>query len=276
MTVCAAVLFRWNYGTRAEPNYGPAAVTMSDRKITAGDVEYEPNQRKIAQLAPRAILMVAGDLAFHSEAILLAHKQIKGVATTAPENIALIYGQAVQAIKRRRAEDLYLAPVGLNTDSFLAQQRDLSPGFVDQLTHQMQRYREDDVEALLVASDGELLHLYSIDEHGTISCLNDVGFGAIGIGAWHTKSRLMQWGFVNTVNLAPALAACYAAKKAAEVAPGVGTTTDITIVYKDRIEQLVPAVAAQLPTVYESYKKGRTELEVKIVNEIQEFLDNLK
>jgi hypothetical protein len=276
VTVCVAVLCKWNYALPpAAPDMGTIAIAISDRKITAFDVEYEPPQQKLAFITERALVLVAGDLAFHTEAIYATRAQIKGNIEASPQNIALIYGQAVQSIRRRRAEDVYLAPLGLNTDSFLAQQRDLSESFVDQIRHQLQEYRADQVEALVVASDGDTSHIYSVDERGGVSCLDDVGFAAIGIGAWHAKSRLMQWGYTNGVNFGAGLAAAFAAKKAAEAAPGVGTTTDINIVFRNKSEPLLSAVAEKLPEFYEEYKVSRAKLEDKIMSDLNSFISTL-
>jgi hypothetical protein len=79
-------------------------------------------------------------------------------------------------------------------------------------------------------------------------------FRQLGDGAWHAKSRLMQAGYVNTAHFAPALAAIFVAKKAAEVAPGVGTATDIHIVFKNQVEPLRPDLAAKLSELYNIYE----------------------
>jgi 20S proteasome alpha/beta subunit len=199
MTVCLATLLNWNYGTREAPSVGKAALVMSDRKITAGDVEYEPNQQKIAIMPGRATLIaIAGEVSIHSEAIKRTYDQSTGITNASPYQIATFYGQAIQAIKRRQAEDLYLAPLGLNTDTFVAQQRDYSDKFVDRITDQLQQYNGADVEGLVVGCDGERVHILQLDSRGNISAMDDIGFAAIGIGSWHARSRLMQSGYVNT------------------------------------------------------------------------------
>ena len=77
MTVCIATLFKWNY---AAPGVPPklefAALTASDRMITAADIQYEPQQQKIA-FFDGTMILVAGDIAIHSQAILDTQKQIK-------------------------------------------------------------------------------------------------------------------------------------------------------------------------------------------------------
>jgi 20S proteasome alpha/beta subunit len=273
MTICIAALFRWNYGTTDAPQHGVAAIAVSDRKITAGDIEYEPQQLKSAFITRRALVLIAGDISLHSGAIAETNKQVRGNIDMSPHNLALIYSQAIQSIKRREAENLYLAPIGLNTDTFLAQQKDLSDGFVDRLTAQLQDYRGGDVEAIIVASDGENAHIITVDPKGLISHMDDVGFAAIGIGAWHAKSRLMQSGYVNSAILAPALAAVFAAKRAAETAPGVGTVTDIYLLFKNDIEPILPDVAAKLVELYKRYSEQVSALGQATVAELGAFLE---
>lgn len=272
VTVCVATLFRWNYGPSDKPEYRFAALVASDRMITAGDVQYEPQQLKVAFITKRAVILIAGDYSLHSEAILGTSKQIQGQLDITPHNLALIYGRAIQSIKHRQAEDLYLAALGMNADTFLAQQRDLSADFVDRITNQIQGYQGPDVEALVVGSDGENAHIYAVDTKGIVSYLNDVGFAAIGIGAWHAKSKLMQAGYINSVTFAPALAAIFAAKKNAEVAPGVGTATDIHVILKDHTERLSDPIAGKLEELYKTYDQDRRTLETSVVSQLQNFI----
>lgn len=269
VTVCVVTLFGWNYGTLEKPEYSMAAIAASDRMITNFDAEYEPAQLKFAFVTPRACILIAGDYAIHSEAILEAMKALRNTPDAHPQNIALIYGRAVQSIKRRQSEDIFLAPLGMNTDTFLAQQKDLSESFVDRITNQLQEYRGEDVEALVAGSDGQNVHLYHVDTRGTVSALHDVGFGAIGIGAWHARSQLMQAGYVNTAAYCPALAATYAAKKVAEFAPGVGKETDMRLILKNTIEPIRADVFEKLKSLYDDYTSKRRELVSAALAELQ-------
>lgn len=272
VTVCVATLFHWNYGTLEKPELGLAAIAASDRMITNFDAEYEPEQLKFAFVTSRSCILIAGAYPIHSEAILETMKQLKTTPEAHPQNIALIYGRAIQAIKRRHAEDIFLAPLSLNTDTFLAQQKDFSEIFVDRLTTQMQEYRGDDVEALIVGSDGTSVHLYQVDSRGIASCMNDVGFAAIGIGAWHARSRLMQAGYVNTAGYSTALAATYAAKKNAEIAPGVGKATDMRLIIKNVIEPIRADVFEKLEAVYADFETKKRALTLEALAELQKTI----
>jgi hypothetical protein len=69
--------------------------------ITAADVQYEPQQRKIAFFG-KSLVLVAGDIGIHSQAIQETEKEIRG-RQLPPHDIALIYGRAIQTINRRQA-----------------------------------------------------------------------------------------------------------------------------------------------------------------------------
>ena len=146
--------------------------------------------------------------------------------------------------KRRHAEDIYLAPLGLNTDLLSAQQKEMSDSLVSALVTQMQEYRGEQIEALIVGTENGHATIYHVDTRGTATCADDVGFAAIGIGAWHARSQLMQTRYTNAALYYPALAAVYAAKKAADISPGVGTTTDIHIAFRDQTERLLEGTSS--------------------------------
>jgi 20S proteasome alpha/beta subunit len=271
MTVCIAALFNWNYAPVGQPpHFKKAAIAISDRMITAGDVQYEPQQTKVAFVTKDILILIAGDYSRHSEALANAYRNVQ--QSSKPQNVALIYGRAIQSIKQRQAEDLFLAPLGMNGDTFLAQQKDLADSFVERVTNQIQAYEGADVEAIVLGCDGENAQIYTVDTRGMISCLNDVGFAAIGIGAWHAKSGLMQAGYNNGLMLAPALAATFVAKKSAEVAPGVGDTTDIHILTKEGSFRPWPEVDKQVHHLYDDYQKGVAALAEEAVLELQNFI----
>jgi hypothetical protein len=273
MTVCIASLFQWNYGTKEKPNYGLAALTASDRMLTIWDSKFEPHKTKVAFFGTKALAMISGDYALHSEAVDSLQKTLPASPNKSPENIALLYGRKIQEIKLRRAENLYLAPLGMNSDSFLAQQGDMSENFIDKITRQMQNYDGDEVEALIVASDDQSVSIYGVDTKGTVTLYNDVGFAAIGIGGWHARSRLMQMGYHNSLTLAPALAGIFAAKRAAEIAPGVGDKTDLRLMTKEGHFPLWEGVDKKLYDLYNNFKITVDALTVDSVQQLQNFID---
>jgi hypothetical protein len=175
----------------------------------------------------------------------------------------------MQAIKRRHAEDLYLAPLGLNTDMLNASE--MSDSLVSALVNQMQAYQGDEVEALIVGVDKGNATIYHIDTRGTVTCADDVGFAAIGSGAWHARSQLMQAGYTNAFYYFPAMAAVYAAKKTADVSPGVGGTTDIQIFFREGPENLLEPIKNKLAELYDGFMLQRGELAKVAIQSLIDF-----
>lgn len=166
-----------------------------------------------------------------------------------------------------------LAPLGLNSDTFHAQQKDFSDGFVNTIISQLQNRRPADVEAMVVGTDGESAHIYAVDSYGNDTCLDGVGFGAIGIGAWHAKSRLMQVGHTTTRIFAPTLASVFAAKKNSEIAPGVGSATDINVILNDGISSLWAPTLPKLEDLYSKYQIEVAKFGKSLVDELQGFIN---
>lgn len=272
VTVCVASLFNWNYARADEqPRFGHAVVTASDQMITAGDIQYQPRQQKMALITRRVLILIAGEYPTHSEAIQGTVRQIGSNTDATPHQVALIYGQEIQRIRRRSAEDRILAPLGLNTDSFLAQQREMSDHVVTAITDQLLNFGEHEVEALVVGSDGAHAHIYYVDSRGTVRCMDDVGFHAIGVGAWHAKSLLMQSGYIKR-NYAYALAQTFAAKRRAEIAPGVGSRTDMHLITADGWEPVDPRYCDQMERLYGEYAQESERLAYESVQKLQEFI----
>jgi hypothetical protein len=71
---------------------------------------------------------------------------------------------------------------------------------------------------------------------------------------------------------APALAAAFTARKSAEVAPGVGTTTDIHILTKDGHFRLWPDVQKKVHDLYEECRRNRSCLAEAAVLELDGFM----
>lgn len=106
--------------------------------------------------------------------------------------------------------------------------------------NQLQGYSGPEVEAIVVGADDRNAHIYLVDNYIKVNCYDDVGFVAIGIGAWHARSQLMQARYSNMWKFNHAVGIAYAAKKQSEIAPGVGAETDLFVVNRDGTNPLMP------------------------------------
>lgn len=83
----------------------------------------------------------------------------------------------------------------------------------------------------------------------------------------------MQSGYVKTLNLAPASAMTYAAKKASEAAPGVSKMTDINIILKTGTQRIWPHVEKKLIELYDQFDSYQRELGGTAVRQLQKALN---
>jgi hypothetical protein len=117
----------------------------------------------------------------------------------------------------------------------------MSPEFVQSLADKLTEYEFPSLlEAIFMGTDndgpldprGEKLvypQIYAT-EKDKFACLSTVGFAAVGIGKPHAESQFMFSGHWPAKPFAETVLLTYAAKKRAEVAPGVGKVTDMVVI----------------------------------------------
>ena len=138
----------------------------------------------------------------------------------------------------------------------------------------MQNHRHPETEAIIVAADNMASHIYVVDQECPVSCYDDVGFAAIGLGAWHAKSQLMRVGYTNSWNFTPALAIIYAAKKQGEIAPGVEKETDLFITTKHSCMPVLTELKEAIKTLYDEYETERIKLADRQLTKLNNHREN--
>lgn len=224
MTVCVAARYQ-----------GGSIFGASDRMLTSGDVQFEPDTSKIYPLTTSIAAMTAGDSGFQVEILREVYKIINDRITSQPDNwwlvrdVAYLYLHYRNEIKKKRAEEILLVPLGLDHNSFVAKQKQMSDGFITQLTKELVNFEVPSVETIFAGVDQDGPHIYTV-ENDSVSCHDSVGFSAIGIGYSHAKSQFMLTGYNYESPMADSLLLTYTAKRRAEVAPGVGLGTDMFMI----------------------------------------------
>lgn len=227
MTVCIAAICDNNM-----------LIGMSDRLLTAGDVEFQPPTSKIWQLTNSIVLMVSGDINLQAEihaAVMLviqAHLDHSPDEWLKVEAVTQMYCNAYFEIKRRNAEQKILHPLGLDSSQFLARQQSMDPALVSKIAAELINFPMPGVSTIVAGnepvdgtSDNVKPHIFIVN-NGEATCADKVGFACVGAGAWHANSAMMMAGYNPSKAASRALLTVYAAKKRAEVAPGVGSETD--------------------------------------------------
>lgn len=213
----------------------PLVIAAEDHMITAGDVEFEQPQPKIWQQGPHAIAMTYGDSAAQAEIAIRSEAEVVANGIKEIPEIARIYGSKLMNYVRRAAEADILAPLQLSHATFLAHQSAMHSDLVSRISRDLQHYYTDSGMyrslggAIVAGADGRGAHLFRV-EYGTPIQLDHIGFVAAGSGQWHAESQFMFSRYTREWDFPEALSLVYAAKKRAEVAPGVGSETDIVAI----------------------------------------------
>jgi hypothetical protein len=224
-------------------------IGVSDRMLTAGsgDVEFEPEQGKFWIFSPSIVALISGDATIQSEVLRQINVEVKNWILAAPESwvsvraVAALYCQKLRELRRARAEEAILHPLGLDLHTFLNTQSSLQSELVHRVSERLIEYEFPTVlETIFMGIDNE----GPLGQHGEklnyaqlyvtyfdkLSWLTTVGFAAIGIGKAHAESQFTFSGHWPSKSFDETLLLAYAAKKRAEVAPGVGKNTDILVI----------------------------------------------
>jgi hypothetical protein len=168
-------------------------------------------------------------------------KNNSGVAVGSAGNqpIAMI-AEAVKSgyvkLKRKRVEETILAPLlGADFDRF---QQLVAQSAGSQLLQQilgllMQHNLQ--LELLVVGTDSDGAKLFVVTHPGQALPTGSTGFATIGSGALHAAVRLSLGQHTPGASLPETVYNVYEAKRAAEVSPGVGKITDMTILTSGKI-----------------------------------------
>ena len=204
----------------------------SDRMLTSGDVEFEPEISKIYEVTNSITAMIAGDESLQSEILqdvfCYASKKIEAAPKVwvSVVEVANEYHLAYERVKSRRAEHRILRPLNLTVDEFIKRQKEMTDSTVTELTREILNFDMPGIQAIVTGVDSTGAHIYVVDNR-EVTCRDAIGFAAIGAGYWHADSQFMFAGHNRNKPIAETFLLTYAAKKRAEVAPGVGVGTDM-------------------------------------------------
>ena len=272
MTVCIAALC----------DQATVVIGASDRMLTSGNIEFEPPQTKLINFTSSIVAMVSGDASFQIEVLFRVRDEVNALVKAQPtqwlavDEVAQMYVRHYGFVRRRRAEAAILAPLGLDSASFINEQQKMSAQLVDKLASELLNFNVPDVSTIFAGVDSMGAHILTA-HNGRLSWDDAAGFSAIGAGAWHADSQLMfashsKWGtFADTLLLT------YASKKRSEVAPGVGTATDMFYIGPQLGSYIAigPHVIDRLDKIYREEQKRQAEARQKSRERTNDYVQEL-
>ncbi|MEQ8326476.1 hypothetical protein [Parvibaculum sp.] len=259
----------------------------ADRMLTAGDIQFEPPASKVHFLTTSIAIMFSGDSSFHSEVLKNVHNDVKRRVKEDPEkwlfvkDIAEMYVRYRNAEKFRRAEAAILEPLGLDRDSFFVRQHELGEGLAATIARDLIQFDVPDVSVIVAGVDDRsgspMPHIYTI--YGSdVRCDDSIAFAAIGSGARHAESQFMLARHAWNSEIPETLLLLYAAKKSAEIAPGVGSETDLFGIGPGLGQVMIPlgeGLINKLKEQHENLRVKQAEIQNAAEQEVHRYVDEL-
>lgn len=256
MTVCIA----------ANCASGRAVVVASDRMLSAPflTLEFDHPDAKIDQVSPSCVALTAGDALAAQEVLAdgagFAGQLQNPFITNFADQIRAKFVEA----RRRLASEQVLEPRGMTFADFYqggAIMR-LPPDLAMVLDHSIQTLRLE-VSVVLAGVDQTGAHIFTIEDPGTTSCFDRLGYHAIGSGHRHALLTLVSQNQHKTTDINRTVFNVCAAKRAAEAAPGVGQATEMRVITAAGGVQVVGQdTLAKLSSLYDKKMSAKiTEVE---------------
>lgn len=229
-------------------------VTISDRMVSSGDmtVTFEPDKPKHQKITDKCAILTAGTL---MEPCLIEDIKERGRNELDIRKVVDISKSEFSSLKTKRIEEEILHPQGFASFSdFHEKSQRIHDAIIMQISDMIRRHTLD-LCLLVVGVDDKGGHLWMISDPGTEACFDAVGFCCPGIGQRHTDPVFALYRYSPAISPKEALLIAYEAKKRAEMAGGIGRTTDATIISQDGIEEIDPETLQELEEIHLDQKE---------------------
>lgn len=268
LTVCVATINNNNFVTGA-----------SDRMITAGDIQYQPDISKIWIFTKSIAVLVGGDIPTQKTIFDNVRDAINEGITKNPliwwrvKDVASLYASQYNREKNLAIQRKILSPFGLTHKTYIEKQNQMSKEFIKQISDKIDEFEFPEIETLIIGFDEVGPHIFTILNNEVI-CNDSFGFAAIGAGAYHAESHLMFNRYSPTLDSIRALLYTHRAKKIAETAPGVGSETDMIVIgIKLGFYWILPRdFISTLDGFYGKYKEEIKQTDDKNLSKIDPFI----
>jgi 20S proteasome alpha/beta subunit len=226
MTICIAALC----------NKGQSVVVAADRMVSAPflTIEFDHPNAKIDIISPRCVALSAGDVLAVTDVL----SESSGISGQLQDpTVRLITDEIKQRfvqVRHRLLHERLFQPRGLSFDEYYRRGliQSIPPDLAMMLDNQVQSFLLG--ASLIVAGvDSSGGHIYSVEDPGTSQCFDRLGYHAIGSGHRHAILSLVTLQHNVMVDLERAIYNVYCAKRQAEIAPGVGLATDMSIIERE-------------------------------------------
>lgn len=254
----------------------------SDRMITSGDIQFEPEQPKLVSISSSIVAQIAGDASIQSEIMQKVFADVGKRIQSAPtewwnvRDVAELYRHYYEELRLMHAEHDILAPLGLDRNTWFTKQREMDSGLVKNIATELMNYDWPETATIFSGIDMSGAHIY-VARNGAISCQDSVGFAVIGVGERHAGSQMMFAKHSRYKLVPETLLLVYSAKKRAEVAPGVGNGTDMFAIgpspgsYSSISEEILNGLEEIYRKEQESHQEAAKDARLEVEHYVKEI-----
>ncbi len=227
---------------------GKRVITVSDRMVSTGDMtlSYERPRLKGVRISNKAVVMTAGTV-HEPELVRIGCEEAKGKDKIQDIVDALI--DVYHRIREKYVVDEVLRPEGIKS---LGEWHELQSKLHDAIVIRMDRQiTEYDLSLyMLLAGYDTEGHLIRIENPGTCSSYDNLSYCCVGIGNRHADTIFAYHKYSREFALNEAIYIAFEAKKRAEMAGGVGPSTDILIIDQNGVNIVKEETVNQLEVIY--------------------------
>jgi len=205
------------------------------------NLEFQTAEKKIIPIGTSCVVLASGNSAYATEVVQEAKRLLDGNQNPSIVNAVEVTKNAFLHVRANKVREQVLVPM-LGPDYLkfeamnfsLPQYLQFQPNIFQQLAAQMSVFNFG-TDMIVAGADGDGARIAYVWNPGTMVWLDKLGYSAIGSGGLHATTRLSLGSQTRDSTLADTVYRVYAAKKAAEVAPGVGSETDLAIIQNGSI-----------------------------------------
>jgi len=149
------------------------------------------------------------------------------------------------------AEELILKPRGWTLQEFKGHgQQGFPPPIFSNIDQNLYQFGLG-VQLLIAGVDDAGAHIWSVFDPGMARCFDSVGYHVLGSGVQHALSVLVVRKQSPQTDLRKTILTVFAAKKMAELAPGVGCTHDFCVITSTGIVHFSAEEVKRINAVYD-------------------------
>jgi 20S proteasome alpha/beta subunit len=229
MTICIGAI------ANLTGNDMPVIIACADKLRSTG-IEFEHGVSKIGRIGEH-LIMTSSDNTTYSDLIVEKIVRLPDIQNISIKDLVKKFSEECITFKKQKLENEVLFNYNLATESLKADPAKL----VSETVNRLENYPYNQFQFIIAGferfEDDEntpLPHLYLVDQDGTISTWDTIGYAVTGSGGNLAFTHLTKLIYTPAINTIDALIHVYYAKIASQRSVGVGKLTDIEFIFPKR------------------------------------------